>query len=139
MRGAVGSRVKPAWLSRSLTVGPYLTLCTSEQEFERVLRHLKVPAKDRPAWMSDTAGGMTVELAAPKGGHACVVCLREDAARSPLRTAAILVHEAVHVWQGHCSYIGEDKPSAEFEAYAIESISLALMQEYASRLEKGKV
>lgn len=41
-----------------------------------------------------------------------------------------LVHEAVHVWQNACEQVGEDNPSAEFEAYSIEQIAENLINEW---------
>ena len=46
---------------------------------------------------------------------------------------ALLVHEAVHVWQAFCEDIGEKSPSDEFEAYSIQSISYELMTAYANK------
>jgi hypothetical protein len=43
---------------------------------------------------------------------------------------ALLVHEAVHIWQDVKHRIGEDNPSSEFEAYAIQNISQELMLAY---------
>jgi hypothetical protein len=39
-----------------------------------------------------------------------------------------IIHEAVHVFQNICSYIQEDDPSAEWEAYTIEYIATSLIK-----------
>jgi hypothetical protein len=56
-----------------------------------------------------------------------------------VQIAALLVHEAVHIWQQYCADIGEKEPASEQEAYAIQSISQTLMEEYARRLEMKRL
>jgi hypothetical protein len=51
-----------------------------------------------------------------------------------LQVAALLVHEAVHVWQLFRESIGEHGPSKEFEAYSIQAISQRLMERYRDSL-----
>jgi hypothetical protein len=53
-------------------------------------------------------------------------------AQDPFCVAECLLHEAVHVWQALREEIGEEKPSHEFEAYAIQGISSELMRAYRS-------
>ena len=74
----------------------------------------------------------------PSGALACcsiyeeqgiaIVCLKEEAA--PEESISLLIHEAVHLWQAHCRWIGEDKPGDETEAYAIQKIASELIREY---------
>lgn len=45
-------------------------------------------------------------------------------------TVDLLVHEAMHVWRDMREAIGEDAPSSEFEAYAIQNISASLFAAY---------
>ena len=45
-------------------------------------------------------------------------------------TKEFLVHEAVHIWQAMCEEIGEESPSAEFEAYSIQAITRSLWRAY---------
>lgn len=122
------------WLNRDLVTGPYLVLCKTEREFHRVMRHCKVPLEQWVRWVSDTADATTHELTSPNGGHICVVCIRAGKEHTGVQIAAMLVHEAVHVWQNHCDRIGERNPSVEFEAYSIQAISQRLMQAYADSL-----
>ena len=49
---------------------------------------------------------------------------------SGVQIAAMLVHEAVHVWQTIRRSIGETSPSSEFEAYSIQHIAQELMSRY---------
>lgn len=54
-----------------------------------------------------------------------------------------IVHEAVHVWQKMISFIGEESPGIEAEAYTIEHIAKMLYTHYekdihANKREMGK-
>ena len=69
-------------------------------------------------------------------GLAAVVCLGDVSRRSPDGVAALLVHEAVHVWQAFCGHIGEKSPSDEFEAYSIQSISYELLSAFARQSKR---
>lgn len=61
--------------------------------------------------------------------------MRQD----PFAVAGLILHEAVHVWQALREEIGEKEPSREFEAYAIQHISLNLFWAYENtRLKKPK-
>jgi hypothetical protein len=124
------------WLNRDLITGPYLGLATTEAEFHKALRHCKVPADKWPKWVSEGANATTHTMGNAQGYTTCIVCLRPDKDCTPIQIAAVLVHEAVHVWQEHCERIGEDRPSPEFEAYSIQAISQRLMQAYADSLSQ---
>lgn len=120
------------WLDRRIAApGPYLTLCLSEVEFHHALFKLK--AHERPEWISQGANATTHHLHNADGHVTCIVCLREDGKHTGVQVAAMLVHEAVHVWQEYCDGIGEKQPGREQEAYGVQSIAQALMGEYARR------
>ena len=59
-----------------------------------------------------------------------MLCIRGHEKHTGIEVACLLVHEAVHIWQRTCEDYGEHRPSAEFEAYAIQNISQQLMQSY---------
>ena len=120
------------WLDRDVgAIGPYLALCLSEAEYKDALRRLKVhPDSD---WCP-SEGGRTWTFTRDNGHTSCVVCLSGDGNHGPIEIAAMLVHEAVHVWQVYAESIGETNPGKEQEAYAIQKISQRLMAEYARRL-----
>ena len=42
----------------------------------------------------------------------------------------LLLHEAVHIWQELREKMGEESPSAEFEAYTVQSIAQNLFEMY---------
>lgn len=122
--------MKAEWLNRSLMVGPYFTLCTAEEMLRRTLEDdLKFTGV--VAFLSTRHANATTHfLDNQDGEHVAIVCLGSTVGRSPIEVAGLLVHEAVHIWQQHCSRIGEDAPGSETEAYAIQWISQQLFGEY---------
>jgi hypothetical protein len=123
------------WLDRSLVVGPYLTLVVSDAEFQSACDHLGIPMADRPRWIVNDHSDATVHLMTNKDAKDChVVAVRLREGINGIQVAAMLVHEAVHIFQNFCESIGERTPSAEFEAYSIQAISQRLMEAYADRI-----
>lgn len=53
-------------------------------------------------------------------------------AKDHLGIIGLIVHEATHVWQRICEDCGETEPSAEAEAYAMQNITLELIEAYAN-------
>lgn len=51
---------------------------------------------------------------------------------------ALLLHEAVHIFQHLCKVIGEDCPSSEFEAYQIQFIANSLFNMYDKMVAKDE-
>jgi len=119
------------WLSRMVVKGPRLVLCLSEAEYQAVIKFLVVTDPD--PWLIDGSGACAHHFASSGGGRTEVVCLNADDFDSPIGIASVLVHEAVHIWQGYRAYIGEDEPSKEFEAYFVENVSRTLMEEYVRK------
>jgi hypothetical protein len=119
------------WLNRDFMPGPYLALCTSQAQFNEARKDLgQLPGE----WMGEKSAARTHNHEKPGGGTACIVCIRIAPDRHPCEVAGLLVHEAVHVFQYWCEGLGEDKPSAEFEAYTIQGISTRLMLAYSEIL-----
>lgn len=132
--------MKTRWLDRQLFTGPYLTLVTSQAEFDKVLKKLKI--KEHHVYCEPANDATTHTMHNGKGQLVCVIGLRTEACQGKdgLWIAALLVHEAVHVWQQARSVIiGWTDPKrtggleGEMEAYAIQNISAELMQEYKRR------
>ena len=126
--------MKPIWLDRRVAApGPYLTLVTSQDEFDAVLRHCKMPL-GTPYLSSARADATAHFFDNQRGDSVAVVALGDTTGRSGVEVAGLLVHEAVHIWQTHRENIGETHPGREQEAYAVQSIAQELMAEYARRL-----
>jgi len=123
-------------LDRSLIWSPIqYGLCISDAQYQRELTRLGVidpsPFLSRP-----TAGATTHFLDStdatniPPGDTIAIVCIRRRDDVDPINVAALLCHEAVHIFQWVCSCIGESTPSNEFEAYSIQWIAQQLMFAY---------
>jgi hypothetical protein len=54
-----------------------------------------------------------------------------DAKADAIGIIGLLVHEVIHAWQWIKRDIGERKPSKEFEAYAVQHMTMLLIDAYA--------
>ena len=124
------------WLDRTLITGDYLCLCTTEEEFIKELKRTKVPVPWNK-WVDEDALATTHFLITAKGNRATFVCIN-DTETEGIPVATLLVHEAVHVVQEYFRYMGEESPSVEFQAYAIQKVSALLMYAYSDKLFKEK-
>lgn len=98
----------------------------SEKAWRAEMRGLKCheqyPASDARTTSFEKAGNLRL-----------YVTLNERLdSRNPVGIVGLLVHEAVHVWQGMCEHCGEDRAGKETEAYAIQLISSELIEAYSS-------
>lgn len=125
----------PVWLGGTLIVGPKMALCLSEKEWLAKLAEIKCETTER--WVNPGAHATTHFFDASDGGTASVICLNAAGNWKGTHIAALLVHEAVHVWQAYRKHIGEQEPSAEFEAYAIQSLTQSLFDAYSKRIRKA--
>ena len=128
--------MKTKWFSQSLLRGRVkYALCTNQAEFDELLKKLK---QQPEACLPNNEQALTHSFEKP--GRAkipyVVVCLDITRKQAVEKYYATLIHEGVHVWQEFCEFIGEEKPSAEFEAYSIERIAYNLIMEYQRRVKK---
>jgi hypothetical protein len=135
--------MKIEWLNRSLFQGPHLALVTSQKQFSKALKHLKLT--DCGEYCS-AMGDATTHSYIDQDNRLCVIVgLRSDKAKESdfTEVVGLLVHEAVHVWQETRSrLVYTIDPSrtggleAEFEAYAIQNISQTLIEAYEKQRKK---
>lgn len=125
--------MKNHWLDRTLVKGLFVTLCLSQEEFTKELKRLGINyhVDFLPTSHANAAAQF---LDSPDGKRCAIVCLGDTSGVEPIQVAGMLVHEAVHIFDEFCETIGEKTPSSEFMAYSIQSISSALMYEYARRI-----
>ncbi len=133
------------WCNRRLVSSTYhYALCIRERDYFAEMRKQKILAeRDYPRFLDTDHADATTQLFERKNrdgrvtAHVAIVCLRWPSGKTGVETAALLVHEAVHIWQRICLDIGEHEPSKEFEAYSIQSISQELMEQFV-RQTKGR-
>lgn len=121
------------WLNRRVAqLGPYLTLCLSEEEQAHALRGMTKEYVQFPL-----SGALCTTLHHQKTGEMCAVVSVSKQSQercNAIEMAGLLIHEAVHVWQAYAEDIGEVRPGREQEAYAIQGVSQELLDEYARRI-----
>lgn len=121
---AVASR--PLIADRALVVCPIrYALCVSRKQYRATLKHFGLlDAADPAAWVNDGKGASTHHF----DNRVSIVCVADWKGREMSQIAGLLVHEAVHIWQEVRATLGEDRPSMEFEAYAIQGIAQELIE-----------
>lgn len=129
---------KHEWLCRELLACQYAyTVVMSEKQFHKILKEYEVPVAQYGVFMNEGANATTHFLDHPEYASIAIVTVSEKhKSLDVLQVYALLVHEAVHIWQRSRRRIGEHSPGDETEAYAIQRISQSLMFEY-ERLTKG--
>lgn len=129
------------FLDRALLHGPFLTLVTSQKEFKKVLKYLKL--QDYPDnFVNEGSDATTHTFISEHGNLTCVVGFIMNDAHSEIENLGLLVHEAVHVWQHVRAQIVSTIDTsrtggleAEMEAYAIQNISQNLIEEFQRRVK----
>ena len=125
--------MKPTWLDRSLVDAPFFyTLATGEKLFHKALRHLNVPRDRWPAFILNPWSDATAHMFE---SEAKLTYVARDGMSMP-QVAALVTHEAVHMWQTARERMGERSPSTEFEAYAIQALTQRLLEEYERQVKK---
>lgn len=125
--------MSPWTKSNALVRGPYLALVLSEKSYHRAMRSMGVPMAQRGPWIENDQSDATTHILKNGSRSACLVAMRLPPGMTGIEIAGLLVHEATHVFQQWCDDAGERKPSPEFEAYSIQTISQNLMQSYADQ------
>lgn len=101
------------------------------------MKALRVPKAEWPKFVASDHADATAHFLETSEGEVCVVVtITGHEQRTLPQVHALLVHEAVHIWQEIRSIIGEKEPSSEFEAYSIQSISQRLMESYAEQVKR---
>jgi hypothetical protein len=121
------------WLDRQLAPkGPYLAICTNEEEYLEACAQAKVPPQN--PWLNKGAVGTTHSFI----GEAlvCLVCVDIKPKTNPVSVIGLLAHEATHVCQSYFDWMGEEHPGREQEAYAMQAVVEELITGYAARTGK---
>lgn len=128
-------KIDSRWCDREIHIlRLYYCLVTTEDMYYEECKNLGMSRSDAGIWMGPNGHATTSWLETPSGKKAAIVSFSIDKTRTGIEIAGLLCHEAVHLWQRHCSLIGEDNPSHEFEAYGIQIILQELMEQYAKQV-----
>lgn len=108
----------------------YYGFVPSEKAWKKALKRLDIASEPYP-----TTDARCTSFKNHKTGKLVVLVTVADhitPEHDPVGIIGLLVHEAMHVWRFIREDIGEHAPSAEFEAYAMQHISMELMQAFAT-------
>lgn len=116
--------------------GTYVALCLNEKDFKKEWKRLNAPMPI-PSWINEGANATVHNLERGYDNNH-IVCLKVKKKISKHQIYALLVHEAVHVYQqivfkltGNNTSTRDVKIKSEFEdevqAYTIQEISQFLM------------
>lgn len=126
------------WLDRALTIcSHYYCLRISEKDFWEELHQLEIPVGTWPKFLIHSHSHATTHFfEGVQGKRLAIVCIEPEAPnRDSVQVAALLVHEAVHIWQAHTRSIGSlNDHGDEEEAYAIQSIAQELMTSFRDQV-----
>lgn len=130
-------KIEVDWLERGLFTGGYLAFVTSQEEFDQALKDNNI-TDYKEDFVPNGWPACTHSFDNVNGSVACIVALDMERAaqEDPIDVAALLVHEAVHVWQTNETAAGKMGCFGhEGEAYAIQNISTRLMHSYTKKLK----
>jgi hypothetical protein len=131
--------MKAEWCWRPIIDTPFdFCLCVNEEQYRRELKRLKIP---KDMWGEFTLNGKRATVhrfTCNDGDPVAFVCIRPTKDKTIFQMHAVLAHEAVHLKQWMMELIGEDNPSAEFEAYAVQALSQRLFYAYDKLSGKKK-
>ncbi len=100
--------------------------CPSEKAWDMEMKRLKI--KDNYGYLSKGQCGRC-DIFECDGDLVIFVSI-SDSDHTDNTVAGLIVHEAMHVLQHMLEHIGEQKPSKEFEAYSIQTISQNIFKAY---------
>lgn len=128
-----GSLTSMDWLDTDFVRLPYMILCRTPEAFDEVQDHLNVDRMRREPFLCSVSADATTHFFVDDNKTTCVVCLpdtnRKGKEQTPIQIAAMLAHEAVHIWQEYERKLSRD--DLEFEAYTIQIITQRLLESYA--------
>ena len=107
--------------------------CPDEKAWKHEMKRLEVKDVPYPALTTDaccTHFEKSKNKSGDSAGNSCSIVSISHEKRDPLAIVTLLVHEAMHVWRQMLSEMGEEEPSSEFEAYAMQNIVFRLLAAY---------
>lgn len=114
-------------------IGIKYVLSLNEKDLKQIREAFDIP--ENVLILSETQG--LAQIIFGENQRLIVVQINDADINCQISLAALIVHEATHVKQFLCDEIGEQSPSAEFEAYTVQEITYNLLREYQNRNAKG--
>jgi hypothetical protein len=137
-------RDRPIPVSNVLWAPPVCIFAVAtEAARDAILRRYDVPPAHWETFLrhptDSSAPDAEAEVQYYNGGSLIIVCFGPHVlSHEALGTEAILTitHEAVHIFQRVCEFLGEESPGREVEAYAIENITRNLIDAFVALKEQ---
>lgn len=104
-----------------------MTVCRSLKQVRAAMKSVG-DSEEAISFVTDGAAATTWFLPGDGGFSRVVICVRKGIDKVPL--TALIVHEAVHIWQRAKDDMGEDRHGDEVEAYAIQAIVQELLENF---------
>lgn len=109
--------------------------CPSEKSWSRFARKLGLRKED----FIPEEGYSAFTCAFTAGDSYIFVRVHPSLPYAPLsHVFGLFAHEASHVFDYLCEFIGEDKPSPEFKAYTTEYVCREMLRAYDKYIHNGK-
>ena len=107
------------WMERG-PLPAHVGWCPSEAAWKRTMKRMGIPNEP---YATESAGRCDIFERA--GNTTVIIHLDREIARrhTEVEIVGLLAHESTHAFQAICRAMGEEKPSAEFEAYTIQAIT----------------
>lgn len=125
---------KPHWFGEHY-VAPLVRYCLCLDEKTYLAECKKLNIGSPTPFLKEGSGATTHFADGDKGVSVALVCMSIKEERTILAHYALLVHEAVHVYQEMMAQMREERAGKEVEAYYIQRISLDLMDELEKYLK----
>jgi hypothetical protein len=114
------------WSNIPLAFCPFeIIACFGEKQYDEALKFKKIKRMRIP-YKKDAF------VYAYRKNNTIDFCIIRFKIRPPGRaeTVGIVVHECIHLWQYIKETLGEESPSPEFEAYAMQSLAQSIYSEF---------
>lgn len=118
--------MKTNWLFRELLRGPYICLCLSQKDLDRVTKYLGCAKESFPK-----SGGKCT-IFSLKDKLTCVIQINHSKLHVSI---GLIAHEASHVVDAYLKSINEPAAGEEIRAYIFQSIVQTLYIELAKRIK----
>lgn len=118
------------WMNRSLLQGPRVALVATDKQF--LVAKLSAGVECTDPLLTDTMSACVHSYNDANGDLVCIVGINLSACSQMdgIGIAALLAHEAVHIWQRVRERLGPGDLGCEMEAYAVQNIVSNLMHGY---------